>query len=100
MDKARIKVSPDIYTYTSEDCKTLVIELKIPGVEKKDIDVRMLDDVFSVKALRDDVEFSQSLLLCCPVNIGEAHAEYQNGVLRVEAPYKDFMEKAVRIAVA
>jgi len=100
MKKERIKVSPDVCTYNSEDNKTLILEISIPGVDKKDIDLRMLDDSFTLNAPGEDVEFTVALSLCCPVRGAETKAEYHNGLLRIEAPYKDFMENAVQVKVA
>jgi len=100
MKKERIKVSPDVCTYNSEDNKTLILEISIPGVDRKDIDLRMLDDSFTLNAPREDVEFTVALSLCCPVRAADTKAEYHNGLLRIEAPYKDFMENAVRVEVA
>jgi HSP20 family protein len=100
MEKERIKVSPDVCTYNSEDDKKLIMEISIPGVDKKDIDLKMLDDSFTLHAPREDLEFTVALSLCCPVRSADTQAEYHNGLLRIEAPYKDFMENAVRVKVA
>ncbi|MBP7735721.1 MAG: Hsp20/alpha crystallin family protein [Spirochaetes bacterium] len=96
----KIKVSPDICTYNSEDNKTLILEIAIPGVDKKDIELKMLEDSFTLTAPRDDLEYTLALSLCCPVRVADIKAEYNNGLLRIEAPYKDFMENAVRVKVA
>ncbi|OHD63361.1 MAG: hypothetical protein A2176_00075 [Spirochaetes bacterium RBG_13_51_14] len=100
MEKERIKLSPDVCTYNSEDDKKLIIEVTIPGVKKEDIDLRLRDDAFTLSAPREDIEYTAGISLCCPVQADKTTAEYNNGLLRIEAPYKDFMENAVRVKVA
>jgi HSP20 family molecular chaperone IbpA len=100
MEKEKIKISPDACTYNSEDSKKLIIEVSLPGVDKKDIDLRMLDDSFTLTAPRDELEYSLALSLCCPVKAVDAHADYRNGLLRIDVPYKEYMENAVRIKIA
>ncbi|MBN2158576.1 MAG: Hsp20/alpha crystallin family protein [Spirochaetes bacterium] len=100
MAQEKIKISPEVCTYNSEDDKKLIIEVEVPGVDGKDIDLRMLDDSFTLGAAREDLEYTLALSLCCPVKADATKAEYHNGLLRIEAPYRDFMENAVRIKVA
>ena len=100
MAEESIKVSPNVITYTNEDDTKLIIEIAIPGVRKESIDLRMQDDSFIINAPRNEVEFTAAHTLCCPVNSSEAKAKYDNGLLVIEAPYKNVFENAVRIKVA
>jgi HSP20 family protein len=36
---------------------------------------------------------------CCPVVPDKAEAKYENGLLRINAPFKDVMEDAVSVSV-
>ena len=78
----------------------MFIEISIPGVRKESIDLRMQDDNFFINAPRNEVEFVATHALCCPINSNEATAKYDNGLLRIEAPYKNVFEDAVKIKVA
>jgi len=100
MKKEKVNISPDVCLYNSEDEKNLIIEFQIPGVQKDDIDLRMQDDSFTLRAPRGDVEYSISEILCCPINSKETRAEYKDGLLVVHAPYKDQYENAVRVKIA
>ena len=100
MAKERVKVSPEVCTYASEDGKNLILEIELPGVRKEDILLKMMDGSFSLGAPRDDIEFSVSLTLGCPVKAAEATAKFENGLLTIEAPFNDFNENAVLVKVA
>ncbi len=100
MEKERIKISPDVCSYTSEDNTRLIFEVTIPGVERENIELKVLDDSFTLRAPREDIEYTVALAFCCPVKAKEVKAEYHNGLLTIEAPYKDLFENAVRVKVA
>jgi HSP20 family protein len=99
MAEGRVKVTPEVCSYVDEEHSKLVVEITIPGVEKKDINLRMHEDSFNLIAPRKDIEYVTSLSFCCPVLPDSAEAKYENGLLRVEVPFKDTMEDAVKITV-
>ncbi len=100
MAEKRIKISPDVCSYTDEDHTKLTLEISLPGVRKEDIDLKMHDDSFALSAPRDDVEYVTTLAFCCPVRFQAAEARYENGLLRVTVPFKDPMDDAVKITVS
>jgi HSP20 family molecular chaperone IbpA len=71
-------------------------------VKKESIKLKMHEDSFNIAAPREDnnTEYVSTLALCCPVKPGKAEARYQNGLLRIEVPFKDPMEDAVAVAVS
>lgn len=77
----------------------LYIEITIPGVEKNAIKVRMHEDSFNLSAPRKDIEYVTTLSFCCPVIPDKADAKYENGLLKIEVPFKDTMEGAVKIKI-
>ena len=44
-------------------------------------------------------EYVSALALARPVKPAKAEAVYENGLLRIEVPFKDPMEDAVKVAV-
>jgi len=99
MAEERIKVSPEVWSYTDDEHSDLTIEITIPGVKKKDISVKMHEDSLSLSAAREEFGYATTLSFCCPVKVAEAKAKYENGLLRIEVPFKTYMEDAVEVSV-
>lgn len=95
----RIKVSPDICAYVDYEHLKLTLDISIPGVKKKDIGLRMHEDSFNLSAPRENIEYVAALSFCCPVKAEGAKAKYESGLLKIEVPFKDPMEDAVKVEV-
>ena len=46
-----------------------------------------------------DIEYVAAIALSWPVKPGKAEATYEHGLLRIEVPFKDPMEDAVKVAI-
>ncbi|MGD0918087.1 MAG: Hsp20/alpha crystallin family protein [Thermodesulfobacteriota bacterium] len=95
----RTKVTP--CTCFSHDDKggRLNIEVQLPGVDKKDILLEMRKDSFCVTALRGkDTEYSGCFMLAHEIESGKAQAKFDNGLLKIFAPIKDW-DKRTHIMV-
>ena len=95
----RIKVAPNTVAYTDAENHRLVIEFAIPGAPTDTIDVKILEDSIHLTAPARDVEYVSALALGWPVKPDKAEATYENGLLRIEVPFKDPMEDAVKVAI-
>jgi HSP20 family protein len=98
MQTEKIKIAPDTITYAAGDTK-LIIEFAIPGAPADTIDVKILEDSVHLTAPARDFEYVSALAMGWPVKPGKAEATYENGLLRIEVPFKDPMEDAVKVVL-
>jgi HSP20 family protein len=99
MNTELIKVAPRSIAYADGENNRLIMEFAIPGAPTDTIDVKMLEDSVHLTAPARDIEYVSALALGWPVKPDKAEATYENGLLRIEVPFKDPMEDAVKVAV-
>ena len=99
MFEKRIRVSPSTVAYPDEEKNKLVVEFAIPGSPTDTIDLKLLPDSVHLTAPSRDIEYVSALALPWPVKPDKAEAIYENGLLRIEVPFKDPMEDAVKVAI-
>ena len=99
MPEFRMKVAPDTVAYADGENLKLVVEFSIPGAPTDTINVKMLEDSVHLTAPARDIEYVAALALGWPVKPDKAEATYEHGLLRIEVPFKDPMEDAVKVAI-
>ena len=99
MSEDRFKVAPDTVAYADGENHKLVVEFAIPGAPTDTIDVKILEDSVHLTAPARDIEYVSALALGWPVKPDKAEATYDHGLLRIEVPFKDPMEDAVKVTV-
>jgi len=99
MPQNRIRVAPNTVAYADEENLKLVVEFAIPGAPTDTIDLKILEDAVHLTAPARDLEYVSALALTWPVKPDKAEAIYENGLLRIEVPFKDPMEDAVKITI-
>ena len=99
MQVERMKVAPDTVAYADGERHKLIVEFAIPGAPTETIDVKVLKDSVHLLAPARDIEYVSALALGWPVKPDKAEATYEHGLLRIEVPFKDPMEDAVKVAV-
>jgi HSP20 family molecular chaperone IbpA len=99
MPENRMKVAPDTVAYADADNRKLVVEFAIPGAPADTVDVKILEDSAHLTAPARDIEYVSSLALGWAVKPDKAEATYEYGLLRIEVPFKDPMEDAVKVVI-
>jgi HSP20 family protein len=99
MSEYRIKIAPNTVAYADAENHKLVVEFAIPGAPTDTVDVKILEDSIHLIAPARDIEYVSALALGWPVKPAKAEATYEHGLLRIEVPFKDPMEDAVKVAI-
>jgi len=99
MAQYRIRVAPNTVAYADRENLKLVVEFAIPGAPTDTIDVKILEDSLHLTAPARDIEYVSTLALSWPVKPEKAEATYEHGLLRIEVPFKDPMEDAVKVVI-
>jgi HSP20 family molecular chaperone IbpA len=99
MPEVRMKVAPDTVAYADGENHKLVVEFAIPGAPADTIDLKILEDSVHLTAPARDIEYVSALALAWQVKPHKAEATYEHGLLRIEVPFKDPMEDAVKVAI-
>ncbi len=94
-----IRVAPNTVAYADRENLKLVVEFAIPGAPTDTIDVKILEDSLHLTAPARDIEYVSTLALSWPVKPERAEATYEHGLLRIEVPFKDPMEDAVKVVI-
>ena len=95
----KFKMAAEVCSYVDEDRKHLNFEICLPGVKKENINLKMLNDSFTLTAPRDDFDYVTTAAFCCPVKAEAADASFKDGVLKVSVPFEDPMENARQISI-
>src|SRR3972149_389120 len=99
MQTERMKVAPVTVAYADGEQHKLIVEFAIPGAPTETVDVKILNDSVYLLAPARDIEYVSALALVWPVKPEKAEAIYEHGLLRIEVPFKDPMEDAVKVAI-
>ncbi len=95
----KVVVPPHLFACLDAKGENYVVEVELPGVKKKNVDLTMHEDVIHVLAERDDIAFHGHLHFPLKVNPKKAKAKFTSGLLRVEVPVKEKRSPPVTIEV-
>src|ERR1700730_9864235 len=95
----RMKVAADTVAYADREKHKQIGECETPGATTETIDLKILEDSIHLLAPARDIEYVSALAVGWPVKPDKAEATYENGLLRIEVPFKDPMEDAVKVAI-
>ncbi len=95
-ENPKVPVSPAAFIYHTED--EYIMEIELPGVEKEDIEVKITENTFCVKAPRRNMEYTGCWVLAHEFDADKSNASYKNGLLTVRVPLTEAKEsKEVRV---
>jgi len=95
----KVVVPPHMFACLDAEGENYVVEVDLPGVKKKDIDLSMHEDIIHVIAEREDLAFHGHLHCPIKVNPKKARAKFNNGLLRVKVPLKAKRTPPIKIEV-
>lgn len=95
----KVVVPPHMFACLDAAGENYVVEVDLPGVNKKDIKLSMHDDIIHVQAEREDLSFHGHLHFPLKVNPKRADANFKNGLLKVEVPLKEKPSPPMKIEV-
>jgi HSP20 family protein len=95
----KVVVPPHMFACLDAEGENYVVEVDLPGVKKKDIDLSMHEDIIHVIAEREDLAFHGHLHFPIKVNPKKARAKFNNGLLRVKVPLKAKRTPPIKIEV-
>ena len=90
----KTKVTPCTCVSHDDQGGRLKIEVEMPGVDKQDILLDMRKESFCVSAPRGDTEYSGCFSLAHEVEPAKTEAQYENDLLRIFVPMKDWEMKS------
>ena len=93
------KISPKVCAMPDDRHENLYIEVELPGVDRENIFLTMHADSFMIKAKKENMEYSGSYTVCCPIEYEKAKAKYKNGLLTINVPYKKPVMKGKSISI-
>lgn len=73
----------------------LIMEFEVPGLSKKDLNVKVENNVLSVSGCTKDRSFDESYKLSNVWDTTEVSAEAKNGILTITIPKKEEMKSKV-----
>ena len=97
--KTKVRVSPVVHAH--HDLERYLIEVQLPGLNKKDVHFEISKKSFLVQAARTELEYYGCYVLGHEVNADKAKAKFRNGLLTVSVPlakpFKPFKGTKVEI---
>ncbi len=98
MANKKIILALGICSYVNGDNSKPAMEIILPGVQKRDIKLKMNQHDLSFGAQCDTIEDASSPAFCCQKNFKDAKATYENGLVRINVLFGDAMAGAFNVS--
>jgi len=99
--KITYKIHPNWYSSLNYDENVLMYEVHLPGVDKQNVNLKILSDLWYVEASREEEKsravYTLTNYFPYEIDINSVNATYENGLLKFTAKIKDPLADAVDI---
>lgn len=85
----KIMVPAEMFACLDAKGENYLLEIELPGVDKKSIELKMHEDLVSVRAEREDMTLLGHLHFPLRVDPKKAKATFKQGLLAVQVPVKE-----------
>jgi HSP20 family protein len=85
----KIAIPAEMFACLDDKGENYLLEIELPGVDKKNIDLGMHEDLVSVRAERKDAMLVGHLHFPLRVDPKKADAAFKQGLLTVKVPVKE-----------
>ncbi|MHA2282260.1 MAG: Hsp20/alpha crystallin family protein [Promethearchaeota archaeon] len=87
-EENKFLIAPEVCSWADDESETYKIEIQLPGVEKTNIKLKFHEDSYFIKGETEDTIYIGTYAICCPVKPEEAKATYNQGLLKIDVPFK------------
>jgi len=95
----KVVLPPQMFACLDASSENYLVEVELPGVKKKDIDLSMHDDLIHIHAEREDLTLHGHLHFPLKVNPMKAKATFNSGLLKVAVPLKEKRKPPIKIKI-
>ena len=93
----RYRIRPRRYFNFDAEDKEWTLEIHLPGVEKSEIKLRILPNLYDLKAYRGEVMYSLTQYFPWNIETESVKTDYENGLLMISGKMRDPMADAIPI---
>ena len=93
----RYRIRPRRYFNFDAEDKEWTLEIHLPGVEKSEIKLRILPNLYDLKAYRGEVMYSLTQYFPWNIETESVKTDYENGLLMISGKMRDPMADAISI---
>jgi HSP20 family protein len=83
-EKTNFIITPKVYA--DRDGEKYYLEVELPGVKKKDVNLEISEQTFCIEGEREDIDYYSCYTFGHPVDTDNVEAKFSNGLLNITVP--------------
>ncbi len=95
----KVTVPARMFVCLDDKAENYLVEIELPGADKKSIELNMYEDLVAVRASRLDVMYVGHRHFPLRVQPKKAEATFTQGLLKVKVPVKEKPSPAVKVEI-